>query len=206
MNLFYPESMRFSFLPIIVLLISLSLLSAQIILHTETYENGNIKSISYHQKVGNAIKKIKHEEFFDNGNKYISGSFKNGEKSGVWIEWNEKGERVSKGNYKNGKRDGFWEGWHSNGTIQGEVTWLNGKENGLWVLWYENGKKMREVHWQNGKRNGKCLEWYENGIKKLEGYWIHGFKDGKWEYWYDSGKILKEEIHENGKMKIEKWY
>ena len=74
------------------------------------------------------------------------------------------------------------------------------------ILWYENGKKMREVHWENGKRNGKCLEWHENGVKKLEGFWINGLKDGKWKYWYDSGKILKEEMHENGEMKIEKWY
>jgi len=43
--------MRFSFNSIVVLLISFSLLSAQTILHTEIYENGNIKSISYHQKV-----------------------------------------------------------------------------------------------------------------------------------------------------------
>ena len=96
--------MRFPFFSIIVLLISLPLLHAQIILHTETYENGNIKSISYHQKVDNVIKKTKYEEFFENGNKYIAGSFKNGKKSGVWTEWNKKGEKVSKGNYKNGKR------------------------------------------------------------------------------------------------------
>ena len=55
-------------------------------------------------------------------------------------------------------------------------------------------------------RNGKCLEWHENGVKKLEGFWINGLKDGQWKYWYDSGKILKEEMHENGEMKIEKWY
>ena len=65
---------------------------------------------------------------------------------------------------------------------------------------------MREVHWENGKRNGKCLEWHENGVKKLEGFWINGLKDGQWKYWYDSGKILKEEMHENGEMIIEKWY
>ena len=65
---------------------------------------------------------------------------------------------------------------------------------------------MREIHWVNGKRHGKCLEWYENGVKKLEGYWINGLKDGKWEYWNDIGKVLKEEMHENGEMNIEKWY
>ena len=72
------------------------------------------------------------------------------------------------------------------------------------------GLKREEYHNKDfGLHNleqPSILEWYDNGIKKLEGYWINGFKDGKWEYWYDSGKILKEEIHENGKMKIEKWY
>ena len=81
---------------IFLFLISFSLLSAQIVPHTETHDNGNIKSIVYHQKVGNSIFKIKYEEFFENGNKYQSGSFKNGEKSGVWIEWNKKGDKVSK--------------------------------------------------------------------------------------------------------------
>ena len=65
---------------------------------------------------------------------------------------------------------------------------------------------MREIHWESGKRNGKCSEWYDNGVKKLEGNWINGLKHGKWEYWYDNGRILKEEMHENGEIKVEKWY
>ena len=65
---------------------------------------------------------------------------------------------------------------------------------------------MREVQWVDGKRNGKCQEWYDNGAKKLEGKWENGLKDGKWEYWYDDGRKIKEEIHEEGQMKIEKWF
>ena len=70
------------------------ILLSQIISHTEVYDNGNIKSIFYHQKVGNEIKKIKCEEFFENGNKYRSGSFKNNRKSGVWIESNQDGKKI----------------------------------------------------------------------------------------------------------------
>ncbi len=56
---------------IITLIILFSiLLSSQIISHTQTYENGNIKSIYYHQKIGDQIKKVKCEEFFENGHKY----------------------------------------------------------------------------------------------------------------------------------------
>ena len=31
-------------------------------------------------------------------------------------------------------------------------------------------------------------------------------KDGKWDYWYENGRKIKEEIHEEGQMKIEKWF
>ena len=65
---------------------------------------------------------------------------------------------------------------------------------------------MRELTWNNGKRDGKCTEWYDNGQKKLEGHWVEGKKNGKWYYWYDSGKIIKDEIHEAGELKIEQWY
>ena len=65
---------------------------------------------------------------------------------------------------------------------------------------------MREVQWINGKRVGKCKEWYEDGSKKLVGYWKDGIKDGKWIYWNENGIKIKEEIHKDGKMEIEKWY
>ena len=41
-----------------LLLVFPILLFSQIIYHTEVYDSGNIKSIYYHQKVGNGIKKI----------------------------------------------------------------------------------------------------------------------------------------------------
>ena len=58
-----------------------SMLFAQLIHNVETYDNGNVKHITYHQKVGNKIIKIKYEEFYKNGNKRQEGAFKNNEKS-----------------------------------------------------------------------------------------------------------------------------
>ena len=54
-----------------------SLLFAQLIHNVETYDNGNVKHIMYHQRVGNRIIKTKYEEFYKNGNKRQAGSFKN---------------------------------------------------------------------------------------------------------------------------------
>ena len=120
------------YLTIFCLTVSFSV--AQLIYSVDTYDNGNIKHIFYHQKVANKIKKIKYEEFFKNGNKRLEGAFENNKKSGVWKEWNKEGVKISEGNYHNGFRDGFWIGWHENGVKQGEVTWQNGKEDGLWII------------------------------------------------------------------------
>ena len=114
-----------------------SILFSQLIHNVETYDNGNIKYITYHQRVGDKIIKVKYEEFYNNGNKRQEGAFKNNEKSGVWKEWNEKGIKISEGNYNRGLRDGFWIGWNDNGSKQGEVTWQNGKEDGLWIIWHQ---------------------------------------------------------------------
>ena len=56
------------------LLISIGL--SQQIIHTETYEDGNIKSITYHKKSRTGIEKVKYEEYYENGQKKAVTTFK----------------------------------------------------------------------------------------------------------------------------------
>ena len=51
-----------------VLLISLAISQNSTITHTETYFNGNIKSITNHIKHGKGIRKWSHEEYDKEGN------------------------------------------------------------------------------------------------------------------------------------------
>ena len=57
---------------------------------TGKYENGNIKSITYHKKTRNGIEKIKEEIYHENGQKNSEQLFKDGNLISL-KEWNEDG-------------------------------------------------------------------------------------------------------------------
>ena len=65
----------------------------------ETYENGNIKSITYHKKTRDGIEKVKYEEYYENGQKKSEGTFKDGGKDGKWTTWFENGQIELEKNY-----------------------------------------------------------------------------------------------------------
>ena len=45
---------------------------------TETYKNGNVKSIIYHKKTRNGIEKVKEERYHEYGQKSSEGTYKYG--------------------------------------------------------------------------------------------------------------------------------
>jgi len=122
----------------------------QLIQFVETYENGNISSITYHKKTQNRIELVKGEGYYENGQKQGEGDF------------------------KNGKPDGLIKGWYESGKKEYERTYKDG-ENLLYTRWYENGQKESEINYKDGKRDGLYTDWYENGQKENEGI----FKDGE---------------------------
>jgi len=105
------------------------------------YENGNIKSITYHKKTRNGIEKIKEEIYHENGQKEGEGTF------------------------KDGKREGKWSGWYENGQKEGEGTFKDGKLEGLVTGWYENGQKNSEQLFKDGNLIS-LKEWNEDGSDK----------------------------------------
>ena len=49
--------------------------------------------------------------YYDNGQKREEGTFKDGEKDGVWTEWHENGQKESEGTYKDGEIQGEERRW-----------------------------------------------------------------------------------------------
>ena len=68
---------------LIVLLLSFGF--SQQIIHTETYENGNIESIIYYKETQNGIEKVKYKEYDKNEKKRSEGKYKDGDRDGLWI-------------------------------------------------------------------------------------------------------------------------
>ncbi|MDP7128830.1 MAG: penicillin-binding transpeptidase domain-containing protein, partial [Candidatus Marinimicrobia bacterium] len=167
---------------LIISLLFLSVGFCQQIIHTETYDNGSLKSITYFNKTQYyGILFVKHEEYDENGYLDYEQIYKDGKRwDGKWTEWYENGQKRYERTYKDGKEDGKWTEWYSDGKKQYEGTYKGGRKNGIWTYWYENGEKIFKGTYLNGKENGSWHWWYNNGKKRLQGSFSNGEKTGEW--------------------------
>ena len=82
---------------------------------TGKYENGNIKSITYHKKTRNGIEKVKEEIYHENGQKEGEGTFKDGKLEGLVTGWYENGQKNSEQLFKDGNLISLKE-WNEDGS------------------------------------------------------------------------------------------
>ena len=142
-------------------------------------------------------------DLYNNGNKKLEGSYKNGKKNGKWTVWYENGQKWSEINYKNGKLDELWTQWNENGQKKTETTYKDG-EIRLATKWYANGQKHSEETYRDGKEDGKWTYWYDNGKKKYGWKYKNGEKDGLETYWYANGQKASEGTHNDGELILQK--
>ena len=87
----------------------------------ETYNNGNISSISYHKDTESGLELIKQEIFHFTGGKSMTGTFENGLREGVWTFYYENGIKRLEGTYRSGQKDSLWTYWYDNGVIEQSI-------------------------------------------------------------------------------------
>ena len=73
---------------------------------------------------------------------------------GLYLEWYENGVKSSSITYKDGKEDGLAEWWYENGKKSCSTTYKAGKEDGLAEGWYKNGVKSYSTTYKDGKEDG----------------------------------------------------
>jgi len=174
---------------LIVLLLSFGF-SQKLTEVVETYDNGNIKSITYHKKTRTGIEKVKDEKYYENGQKEEEGTYKGGKPDGKYTTWYENGQKKEEGTFKDGKGNGLMTSWYEDGQKKGEVTFKDGELDGLWTSWYENGQKKSEGTYKVWIKDGLYTEWYETGQKLIEGT----YKDGERisaECWDEDGNEIE---------------
>ena len=136
------------------------------------------------------------------GNKKKEGSFKNGLKDGLWIEWNEQHKKRSQIPYREGKLHGISVYWglvnrelyrynYENGeeielpektaglvNLSELTSGIDGFSGEVFSLHHSNGEKLQQGKLVEGKRDGVWLEWDDMGVKKYE-------------LTYSSGRLLR---------------
>lgn len=130
--------------------------------------------------------------YYENGNIRRIGTFKNDQREGEFIEYDENGDKSSEYICKNDKIEGKASYYYSNGKIKRIGYFKNGKENGDFVEYETDGTKSAEYKMINGSIEGKQILYHYNGKKAQESNFVNGQKNGN-EIIYDSeGRKSKE--------------
>lgn len=197
----------------------------------EYYDNGKIKSITMYRKDAfccrfsvekDELTFFKHNKdlykegpyisFYENGKLREKGSYKLGEKNGVWTNWYEKGQKMSEELYKSGLLFKS-KNWYENGPKKSEKHFFNGvfavpdckTYRYLFRIW--DRFEMSECQ---GLPDGDGFEtmWYENGKLKELGYYKAGKKYSAWRTWYENGKLSSETIFDsnNNELVYKEWH
>ena len=146
--------------PIILLLIFSVGISQQLPKVFESYENGNLKSITYHKETKTGTEKVKYEVYHYTGQKAAEGTYKDGKEDGLWTYWYENGQKRWEGTVKDGKRDGLWTYWYENGKKSSEITYEDGKEDKLWNYWH-----VDKECWDEDGNECECGQYWWEGCK-----------------------------------------
>lgn len=126
------------------------------------------------------IKKKIQEHSLNKEDSVLFNKYKDGEKDGLWKEYDENNQLVSEGFYKNGKANGLMK-WYFEGELVATGNMKNDQRDGLW--------KICDVH-----NKSNCIEASFKEDKKV----------GVWQILHSNGKLWKEQNWEAGKIVSER--
>ena len=120
----------------------------EIIIKSETYLNGTVKS--------------------------LVSTYPNGIKHGISQYWYGDGTLADEFTYVNGLRHGISRRWFPNGVLLNEFNYLFGKAHGLCQRWYISGIQRDKVYFVNGEPHGICYTWGISGTLDDTRYYSYG--------------------------------
>ena len=171
-------------------------------------------------KISKGLIDGKYDEYYANGNMFMTGKYVDGKKEGEWKTYTEEGYLWKKHTYRNGQLNGKFVNYYTKTGVEETVgNYVNGKKSGNWNSYYSSGRKKLSGDYSNGHRQGVFTEWYENGQKKsvinysyegnmndkdgtvkgynqngtlkFEGRIEKGRKVGNWKYYDEMGNLIR---------------
>ncbi|MCF8368453.1 MAG: hypothetical protein K9G76_05375 [Bacteroidales bacterium] len=112
-----------------------------------THPDGSPQIVKFYNNESKE-KLLKEVRYWDNGNKSIEGSYKNGLREGIWTAWHSNGTIWSTGEYKKGIEHGMKTVYHDNGQKYYEGSIMNEERTGIWRFWDKDGKLIKEINYE----------------------------------------------------------
>lgn len=137
-------------------------------------EAGNIIETGYFKdgvKTGTWINYAAGKPFPQKIISYVEGQY-----HGAYLELNERGQIELNANYKNNKLDGYW-GTYRFGRPTAEAEYKNGELDGVRKEYFNrDGKLQKEIHYKNGVQDGPFKVYNEEGDVLMEYVYENGEK------------------------------
>ena len=106
-------------------------------------------------KVSKGLIDGKYEEYYANGNTFMSGRYEDGKKEGEWKTYTEEGYLWKKHTYKNGQLNGKFVNYYTKTGVEETVgNYVNGRKSGNWNSYYSSGRKKLSGNYSYGYRLG----------------------------------------------------
>ncbi len=102
------------------------------------------------------------------------GTFTDGVADGPRIMYYDNGNKELERSYKNGTMDGIAREYYKNGVLKQECMMVDGEIEGTAVMYYETGEKQYELNFRKGVKQGDYFEYAKDG-RVLRQFW---FVDG----------------------------
>jgi antitoxin component YwqK of YwqJK toxin-antitoxin module len=104
------------------------------------WPNGSPKIVKVYEGSGKSKKLVKEIGYYQNKKKYVEGEVKGDSiKDGKWTVWYENGNIWSEGYFKNNKPEGLRIVYYENGKVRYKGKFKDGKPVGTWSFWDEKG-------------------------------------------------------------------
>ena len=137
-----------------------------------------------------------------NGVPFEQGTFRDGQREGLFIERHEAGPIKTESSYRAGKLHGYKRGYAAAGFREREALYEDGLQHGPYLVttsWYEGVLvTLIEGQFARGNKTGPWTYYYNKGERRDAGEFQGDLREGTWTTWYKSGELQLAADHHLG--------
>jgi antitoxin component YwqK of YwqJK toxin-antitoxin module len=134
-------------------------------------------------------------EYYENGNAKVKSRYMNDTLQDSWLYYYKDGTFSDIQIFKNGKKEGRWKKFNEKGMLYSEIFYKDGEMDGARTIYtYNSGRVLERLHYKNGVMDGKQEYFYNNGNPKSVSYFSSGQPCPGLEEWTEGGRKLNNDF------------
>lgn len=137
-------------------------------------------------------------EYYDDGSVKSTGSYLDGQPSGVFDFYNEDGALVARRVFSEDGATCDAEFYFQNGNVSARGRYVDKQRDGEWRYFDEaSGSLILVETYKKGILSGKWVSYYLTGEPQFEGEYRDGVQVGEWRTYSPEGTVISIDKHEN---------